>query len=198
MDIGAGTGYFANYMKNASYDVTGIEPDSGARKVAQDKLGISLIDVGKFEELPKETFDIVTMWHVLEHVYAIDSYFEKIDKVLKKDGVLFVAVPNYASYGRSVFEEHWIAWDVPKHLWHFSPTSMATLAKKKGYDIIEKYRLPYDPYYISMLSQKNKSPFLWQIIGLLKGLKISYKEMRNVDNACSILYVLKPQPSIME
>ena len=191
LDLGAGTGYFVNYMQTQGYEITGVEPEPGARKTAAEKLGIELQSMEAIEEFEAGTFDAITMWHVLEHIHEIDNYFEGINKLLKKEGVLFIAVPNYTSAAKKAYQEYWNGWDVPKHLWHFSPASMETLAKNKGYDLEVKYQLPFDPFYISMLSQRNKSKILWQIRGLLVGFGAYLEERKDVDKACSILYVLK-------
>ncbi|MFT4565893.1 MAG: 2-polyprenyl-3-methyl-5-hydroxy-6-metoxy-1,4-benzoquinol methylase [Saprospiraceae bacterium] len=195
LDLGAGTGYFVNYMQIQDYKITGVEPEPGARKTAAEKLGIELHSMEAMRNFEEGSFDGITMWHVLEHIHEIDAYFETINKVLKKDGALFIAVPNYTSAAKKAFEEYWNGWDVPKHLWHFSPSSMETLANKKGYDLEAKYQLPFDPFYISMLSQRNKSVNFWQIRGLFRGFGAYLKERSNVDKACSILYVLKRRSS---
>lgn len=191
LDLGAGTGYFVKYMSSRGYQVLGIEPEEGARKTAEEKLGLLLEPLNRIETLAAQTLDVITMWHVLEHVHTIDDYFKKIARVLKKDGALFIAVPNYTSITKKAYETYWNGWDVPKHLWHFSPASMDALAQKQGFEVIKKYALPFDPFYISMLSQRNKSNNFWQIRGFLKGLWIFMQEKGNVDKACSVLYVLK-------
>jgi len=191
LDLGAGTGYFVKYMQSKGYSITGVEPEPGARKTAKEKLDIELQSMEAMSQFEEGSFDAITMWHVLEHIHEIDVYFDTINKVLKKDGVLFIAVPNYTSAAKKAYEEYWNGWDVPKHLWHFSPSSMNTLAKNKGYDMEAKYQLPFDPFYISMLSQRNKSTKFWQIRGLFVGFSAYLKERRDVDKACSILYVLK-------
>ena len=157
MDIGAGTGAFANFMKTAKWTVTGLEPDITARTVAYNKFQLELKSPAELFNLPENSFDAITMWHVLEHVHNLDGYMNAFGKLLKQEGKLFIAVPNYTSYDASVYKEYWAAYDVPRHLYHFSPTSIKLLANKHNLNVIAIKPMWYDSFYISMISEQYKN-----------------------------------------
>ncbi len=191
LDIGAGTGYFIKYMQDRDYKVTGLEPESTARSVAQEKLNIALRPIEDLASLPDGQYDGISLWHVLEHVHELQSYFDHFNRLLHPDGCLFIAVPNHLSLDSKKYGASWSAWDVPKHLWHFTPQSMKYIAQKNNFEIKAKYQMPYDPYYISMLSEKNKKNKMWQVKGLLTGLRSSLQAKKDVDKSSSILYVMQ-------
>ncbi len=188
LDIGAGTGYFLSSLKNNAWKVLGFEPEKNARKIAKEKHDIELIT--DFEPLFKEEkkFDAISMWHVLEHVHELNLYFDYFKKLLKEDGKIFIAVPNYTSFDGEFYKEKWAALDLPKHLWHFSPKSFKVLAEKHGFELEKMYSLPFDAFYISLLSE---SSTLGKIRAVFVGLISFIKERINVEKASSVLYVIK-------
>lgn len=154
LDIGAGTGDFLVEAKNRGWKVYGIEPDEEARKRASEK-GIKLSEnSAKFKS---GKFDIVTMWHVLEHVYDLKNQISELEHLLKKNGLLVIAVPNFKSYDAHHYKEFWAAYDVPRHLWHFSQTSFKHLFSGTRFDKIDIKPLIFDAYYVSLLSEKYKT-----------------------------------------
>ncbi len=157
LDIGAGTGAFANTMKDAGWQVTGLEPDAATRQRASDLYGLDLQDTNVLNSIPAATCDAVTMWHVLEHVYELHAYINQIKKILKPAGIAFIAVPNYTSYDASVYQQYWAAYDVPRHLYHFSPASIEVLLKAHGLSLLEIKPMWFDSFYIAMLSQQLKN-----------------------------------------
>lgn len=188
LDIGAGTGYFLANMKNNAWEVLGFEPEKKAREVAKEKHDIDLID--NFDEIFKSNkkFDAVSMWHVLEHVHELDLYFNYFKKLLNKNGKVFIAVPNYSSYDSKFYKKDWAAWDVPKHLWHFNPKSFKTLAEKHNFELEKMYSLPFDAFYISLLSEKS---FIGKLRAVFVGIISFINEIIDVKKASSVLYVLK-------
>ncbi|MGQ0738799.1 MAG: class I SAM-dependent methyltransferase [Bacteroidota bacterium] len=192
LDIGSGTGAFAHEMKHAGWQVTGLEPDAGARKTAKDLFDIDLSDTGKFFVLPASAFDAITLWHVLEHVHDLHGYMSKLKSVLKDNGRLFIAVPNYTSQDASIYKEYWAAYDVPRHLYHFSPASMQVLVEKHGMKIIAYYPMWYDSYYISMLSSKYKNGKTNFIASFFSGLRSNLKAWGNVKRCSSVIYIALP------
>lgn len=188
LDIGAGTGYFLNNMKTADWNVTGFEPEAAARSVAKKNFDITLED--NFEKLisGEKKYDAITMWHVLEHVHTLNEYFEYFKKMINTDAKVFIAVPNYTSKDALVYKEKWAAWDVPKHLWHFSPESLETLANKHGFELEKMYGLAFDPFYISLLSTNS---FLGKIKAGFVGTYSFLASVLNVKKSSSVLYVLK-------
>lgn len=188
LDIGAGTGYFLNNMALAKWTVSGFEPEEAARKVAKNNFKIELKH--DFDALINSDvkYNAITMWHVLEHVHSLNEYFEYFKKMMAQDAKVFIAVPNYTSKDALFYKENWAAWDVPKHLWHFSPKALKTLAEKHGFEVEKMYSLPYDSYYISLLSEKG---LLGKVRAFFIGEYSYFASLLNVENASSVLYVLK-------
>jgi len=155
LDIGAGTGHFLSRAKESGYTVLGLEPDEDARKVAMSENGIELKDLSLLHGL-SESFDIISMWHVLEHVYNLQTDLEKIVSLVNQNGVLIIAVPNYTSFDAQYYKEYWAAYDVPRHLYHFSPKSIIPLVESKGLKFEKMLPMKFDSYYVSMLSEKYK------------------------------------------
>ena len=172
LDIGAGTGHFLAKAKESGLDVLGLEPDSDARKVALTENGIELKDLSLLHDLDQK-FDFVTMWHVLEHVYNLQDDLTKISSLVKQNGVLIIAVPNYTSFDAQHYKKFWAAYDVPRHLYHFSPNSMIPLVESKGLKFEQMLPMKFDSYYVSMLSEKYKGGSLLNAmrIGFLSNWK---------------------------
>ena len=157
LDIGCGTGEFLAYVKNKGWNTKGLEPSERARQYAKDNYGLDVDPVGTLEDLPDNYFDSITMWHVLEHVYCLNTDFEHYKRVLKDDGTLIVAVPNCASYDARHYKEFWAAYDLPIHLYHFRTDDVHALASKHGMEVVKVLPMKFDRFYVSMLSEKYKS-----------------------------------------
>jgi 2-polyprenyl-3-methyl-5-hydroxy-6-metoxy-1,4-benzoquinol methylase len=156
LDVGAGSGHFVKRMQNGGFHVQGLEPDYDARQTALSLNGIELEELALLSTIPAETKDVVTMWHVLEHVYHLNADLDRIVEVLKSDGVLVIAVPNYMSFDATYYQSFWAAYDVPRHLYHFEPDSLIPLIEKKGLRCEQVLPMKFDSYYVSMLSEKYK------------------------------------------
>ena len=157
LDIGCGTGDFLNYVNQNGWDVNGLEPDADARNLCKTNHGIDVTSTEELHNLKNESVDIITMWHVLEHVYNLNKDVEKIKSLLKKDGTLFVAVPNCASHDAQKYKEYWAAYDLPIHLYHFRPNDISNLFKKVDMEVVDVLPMKFDSYYVSLLSEKYKS-----------------------------------------
>ncbi len=191
LDIGAGTGAFLNKVGNfANWSVTGLEPDAGARKVCNEKYHLRLEASEKLFDLPSEKFDAVTMWHVMEHVHQLHDYMEQIKRVLKKDGVAFIALPNYTSKDATIYAEYWAAYDVPRHLYHFSPSAVRKLAAAHGLKVTTTKPMWLDAFYIAMLSEQYKNEKSNLLAAFLNGLKSNWNALRNKDTCSSLVYII--------
>jgi len=157
LDVGSGTGAFVSEMKQGGWTVTGLEPDEDARKVAKASFDCDLKTIDELFHLPENAFDVITLWHVLEHVHDLHVYLQQLKKLLKHDGRLVIAVPNYTSFDASVYKEYWAAYDVPRHLYHFSPLSMKLLVGKNAMRIVKYKPMWFDSFYVSFLSSKYKN-----------------------------------------
>jgi SAM-dependent methyltransferase len=190
LDVGSGVGSFATAMKSAGWEVTGLEPGAGARAVAKQLYGIELSDIDRFYKLEPGHFDAITLWHVLEHVHELPAYIQQLKNLLKQGGKLFIAVPNYTSLDAGMYKESWAAYDVPRHLYHFSPRSIQVLMEKNGLKL-EKYKpMWYDSFYISMLSSKYKNGKTNLAGAFWNGLRSNLKALGDVKRCSSVIYVI--------
>jgi 2-polyprenyl-3-methyl-5-hydroxy-6-metoxy-1,4-benzoquinol methylase len=191
LDVGSGTGAFALEMKQHGWQVTGLEPDADARKIAAEVNKIDLKNISEFYLLPDHSFDAITMWHVLEHVHDLQAYIQKLQSLLKQNGKLFIAVPNYTSKDAAIYQEHWAAYDVPRHLYHFSPASIKVLVEKQGMKISKYLPMWYDSFYISMLSSKYKNGKINLIAAFFNGLRSNIKAVLDVKRSSSVIYIIE-------
>ena len=154
LDIGCGTGDFLAYCKVKKWDTFGIEPSEKAKAIAQKK-GVAFFN--SLDEIPDNTFDAITLWHVLEHVPDLDFYINQISRIAKPGATIIVAVPNFKSYDANFYKQYWAAYDVPRHLWHFSKTSIKNLFEDKNFSLVKTLPMYFDSFYVSMLSEKYKN-----------------------------------------
>lgn len=191
LDIGSGTGYFLNAISKNKWDVKGIEKSEEARKLSRDKFGLDIQDSDSLFEIPSNSLDVITLWHVLEHIEKLNPTMENLHRILKDKGILFVALPNANSYDAAHYKQNWAAYDVPRHLWHFSPNSFSEFAKKHNFKVHKMNRMNFDPFYISMLSEKYKGSHFANLKGFLLGFTYFARSLFNTKRSSSIIYILK-------
>jgi len=190
LDLGCGTGAFVNEMKQSGWDVKGLEPDSGAREKAEKLYGLKTSGAEELFNLPVESFDAITLWHVLEHVHDLHGYIEQLKKILKANGKLFIAVPNYTSYDGAEYKQYWAAYDVPRHLYHFSPEAMKMLIEKHGLRIVKYKPMWFDSVYVSLLSSKYKNGKTNFLGAVWTGLISNLKTLFDIKKCSSIIYII--------
>lgn len=189
LDYGCGTGYFLNTMKENGWKTYGLEPNDKARSIAQTKTTVEAhLDQ---LNLKNKKFDIITLWHVLEHVHHINDTIKILKTLLKEKGKIIIAVPNIESYEQDVFQENWAAYDVPRHLYHFSKDTMNTLMLKHGLKIKRVYPMKLDAYYISLLSNKYQTGKNQYLKSLITGYKSNSYADSNENNYSSLIYIIK-------
>ncbi|MEY4110751.1 MAG: hypothetical protein RLZZ46_1106 [Bacteroidota bacterium] len=154
LDVGCGTGYFLLGMKEQGWAVEGIEPDPGAAKQASARSGCPVYEEAQLNRYPEASFDLITMWHVLEHVPDPLARIRQLRRILKSGGRLIIAVPNHSSLDAQHYGSCWAAWDVPRHLNHFIPKDMKRLLNAEGFDFTGMKGMPLDSFYISLLSEQ--------------------------------------------
>lgn len=191
LDIGSGTGHFLSVLKNAGWNVKGIEINDKARDYSISKFGLEVHSPEKINTLEPGSFDCITLWHVLEHFHDPVEYAFSIYRLLKPDGVCIVALPNCSSYDAAHFGSYWAAWDVPRHLWHFTPETFTKFSEKAGFKFSGIHNLPPDVFYISILSEKYKGSKMHFFSGLLKGLWFSFLTLFNKNRSSSLIYILR-------
>lgn len=188
LDIGCGTGDFLKYVKEQNWKVKGLEPDQGARSICERK-GLEVEHTNQLHDLEEHAFSIITMWHVLEHVYDLNNDFRQIKQLLQSDGRLIIAVPNCSSYDAKKYGKHWAAYDLPIHLYHFRPNDIRNLANKYDMDVEEILPMKFDSYYVSLLSEKFKGGNA--VKAFFSGWKSNRKAKKNPETWSSQIYVLK-------
>ncbi|RYY46787.1 MAG: class I SAM-dependent methyltransferase [Chitinophagaceae bacterium] len=194
LDVGCGTGAFLNEMKAARWEITGLEPDETARKNARELFGIEASPSQALFQLQPESYDAITMWHVMEHVHQLHEYVAQLKLLLKPGGRIFIAVPNYTSYDAQHYQRFWAAYDVPRHLYHFSPPSMQLLMEKHGLQLLNTKPMWFDSFYVSMLSEQYKNDGKGNIIGaFFTGLMSNIKALTNKDRCSSVIYIIGKQ-----
>jgi len=191
LDIGCGTGYFLNTFKSHQWIVTGVEPDDKARQFAIDNFQLTVVPPKEMGLLKSQSFKVITLWHVLEHLHDLDGYWKEFDRLLKEDGLLVIAVPNHQSYDAQYYGKYWAAWDVPRHLWHFTPDAMRILAERFGFEVIAKEGMPFDSFYVALLSESYKKNSLKWIAGMWHGGISWLKSLANVEQSSSVIYLLR-------
>jgi SAM-dependent methyltransferase len=190
LDIGSGTGSFVHEMADNGWDVTGLEPDEGARKVARETFHTDLDDISGLFEMAPGSYDAITLWHVLEHVHELHRYIEQLKILLKENGRIFIAVPNYTSKDAAIYKENWAAWDVPRHLYHFSPVSVKKLMEKHGLKILTYRPMWYDSFYISMLSSQYRNGKPKLVAAFFNGLRSNLTAWSDVKRCSSVIYIV--------
>lgn len=193
LDIGCGTGAFLNTMQTAGWNVDGLEPDATARSKAEALYKITPQSSEKIYEKEAYTYDAITMWHVLEHVHELQAYIAQLKKMIRTKGKIFIAVPNYTSYDAKHYKEYWAAYDVPRHLYHFSPKSMGTLLAAHGLKIDAIKPMWYDSFYVSMLSEKYKNGKGNIVKAFCIGLISNLNAFFNKEKCSSIIYIISPK-----
>jgi len=187
LDIGAGTGDFLLVAKNNGWKSIGIEPSEKARTIAKSK-GVEL--KSRLSEFENHSFDVITMWHVLEHVPNIDEQIQELKRLVKPNGSIVIAVPNFKSYDANYYKEFWAAYDVPRHLWHFSKTAIEKLFAKEDLELVKILPMKFDSFYVSLLSEKYKTGKMNYLKAFSIGLKSNLKAKNNFEFS-SHIYVIK-------
>ena len=173
LDIGSGTGHFLNACVKEGLFVQGLEPDVDARNFAKEHFDLNLQELDTLKAIETNSKDVITMWHVLEHVYHLKRDVAEMVRVMKDNGTLFIAVPNMDSYDAKVYKEYWAAYDVPRHLYHFQENTIKQLFSQFGLECVKIVPMKFDAYYVSMLSEKYKGGNIVKAFlnGLLSNLK---------------------------
>ena len=186
LDFGCGTGHFLDFCEGRGWASTGVEPEVNARKHVESKLKGKIYN--NIQSV-KRSFDIITSWHVIEHVHDLNETLKQLSKRLEKNGFLVIALPNCCSFDAEHYKESWAGYDVPRHLYHFTKTSFNALIAKHKLSLIKTLPMTYDSYYVSLLSEKyftGKNRFLSAV---RTGRKSNVLAKKNGEYS-SLIYVL--------
>lgn len=190
LDVGSGTGFFAASMKNAGWDIVGLEPDEGARDFALQEHQLGLHSIDELFNLPENSYDAITLWHVLEHVHDVKKYLFRLKALLKENGKIFIAVPNYTCYDASSYGKDWAAYDVPRHLYHFRPDTMRWLMKETDLKLVDIKPMWFDSFYVSLLSSKYKNGYTNWVGAIWTAAISNFKAMNDVKKCSSVIYII--------
>lgn len=191
LDVGTGTGYFAHAMDGRGWTVEAIEKNAGARAFAKEHFKLDVKPESALDGFPPASFDVITLWHVMEHLEHLNETWERLKELLAPKGVLVVAVPNCSSYDAQRYGSSWAAYDVPRHLWHFTPATIRRLAAKHGFMLTETHPMPFDAFYVSMLTEKQRGHSFSFLRGMWTGTLAWLHAQGNKERSSSIIYVFR-------
>ncbi len=191
LDVGAGTGYFAHAMEKRGWQVNTMEKNAGARAFAKAHFALEMDDGDTWERYANTSFDVITLWHVMEHLEHLNETWKELGRLLRTDGALVVAVPNVTSYDARKYGKRWAAYDVPRHLWHFSPSTMQQWGAKHGFKLAEQHPMPFDAFYVSMLTEKYQESRFPLLKGMGTGLAAAFATLSRKERSSSMIYVFR-------
>ncbi|ALM08479.1 methyltransferase [Sediminicola sp. YIK13] len=187
LDVGAGTGDFLKQAQLNGWTIAGVEPNPKARDLAEKK-NINLSS--SLEEITEPLYDVITLWHVLEHLPNLETQISKLHNLLKPNGTLIIAIPNFKSYDAKYYKEFWAAYDVPRHLYHFSRKAIDRIFSKHKFELIRTKPMLFDAFYVSLLSEKYKTGKPNYIRAFMVATISNIQGFFNKEPS-SIIYVLK-------
>ena len=191
LDIGTGTGYFSDTMVRRGWKVEAVEKSPQAREFAKLHFDLDVKPESALKEFAPGSFDVITLWHVMEHLEHLDEVWQRLHELLTEKGVLIVAVPNCSSYDAQRYGEYWAAYDVPRHLWHFTPGTIQQLASRHGFIMAARHPMPFDAFYVSMLSEKHRGSSCSFLKGMFAGTLAWFNALGRKERSSSMIYVFR-------
>ncbi len=189
LDFGCGTGSFLSTCKQKGLQIAGVEPSLQARTIAATTTG---------EQIAQDlrditgTHDVITLWHVLEHVTDLNETISSLSARLAENGTMFIAVPNLKSDDAAFYRAHWAGFDVPRHLWHFSQQAMTRLLANHNLNIAGMVPMRLDAFYVSLLSEQylgRKAPGTF-ISAIARGLRSNFRA-GTTNEFSSLIYIVR-------
>lgn len=191
LNFGARTGFFSDYMERKGWKVTSVEQYHENRQFSLETFHHRMNDIQEMENFPPESFDVITLWHVFEHEYHPDELLDSLHRILRPGGILVMACPNICSTDALHYGPYWAAYNVPRHLWHFNPVSINRLTRRHGFILMHHESLPFDCFYISIMSEKNMGHKLAFIRGMMFGLHSWFVSLTKRGKSSSLVYVFR-------
>ena len=191
LDIGTGTGYFSDTMVRRGWKVEAREKSPQAREFAKAHFNLDVKPESALKEFAPDSFDVITLWHVMEHLEHLNEVWGRLRELLTEKGVLIVAVPNCSSYDAKRYGEYWAAYDVPRHLWHFTPGTIQQLASRHGFIMAARHPMPFDAFYVSMLSEKHCGSSCSFLKGMYAGTLAWFNALGRKERSSSMIYVFR-------
>lgn len=191
LDIGTGTGYFPALMLRRGWQVDAVEKNDGARRFAKEHFGLDVLPEQALQTLDAESYDVITLWHVMEHIEPLNELWQRLNTLLAPKGVLVVAVPNASSFDADRYGAYWAAYDVPRHLWHFTSGTMQRFGTKHGFILAGRYPMPFDAFYVSMLTERYMHHTLPFVRGMMAGTMAWLASLVRKERSSSMIYVFR-------
>ena len=191
LNYGAKTGFFSHKMERRGWKVTSVEKYHEERLFSLEMFHHRMIDVPDMALLQAGTFDVITMWHVFEHSHHPNELLDRFYELLRPGGILVMACPNIRSTDAMHYGPYWAAYDVPRHLWHFNPNSITGLAYRHGFTLMHHEKMPYDRFYISILSERHLRHRMAFLRGMLQGLRSWRISITKRGRSSSLVYVFR-------
>jgi 2-polyprenyl-3-methyl-5-hydroxy-6-metoxy-1,4-benzoquinol methylase len=190
LDYGCGTGEFLFATKKSGWETKGIEPNNEAKNFAINNYLLEVFSPADINNFPEESFDVITLWHVLEHVHKLNETIEILKKILNQHGRIIIAVPNSNAYESNIYNENWAAYDLPRHLYHFSSDSLTRLFQKHQMKLINTLSMPLDAFYVAMLSEKYSKNSFGFVKGVFNGVMTNLESLSDKNNSSSLIFIL--------
>jgi predicted SAM-dependent methyltransferase len=191
LDIGTGTGYFPYTMHQRGWEVEAVEKNAAAREFALKHFNLHVQEDEVLDTYADESFDTITLWHVMEHLENLDKAWSTFYRLLKKNGILVIAVPNCSSIDATIYNKEWAAYDVPRHLWHFTPDTMKAMGEKYHFKLKDYRPMPFDAFYVSMLTERNMKQPCSFVRGLWNGFRAYLGSIGHKELSSSIIYIFR-------
>lgn len=191
LDIGTGTGYFVHTMYEKGWDVEAVEKNEMARDFAWKHFGLKVKGEAELQSFAPNSFDVITLWHVMEHIEHLNELWDTLYNLLDEKGVLVIAVPNCNSYDAKKYGPHWAAYDVPRHLWHFTPVTMQRFGLKHLFVLEQHHPMPFDAFYISMMSERYQGSVFPFLKGMYKGGRAWLNTLAKKGRSSSVIYIFR-------
>jgi SAM-dependent methyltransferase len=193
LDIGCGTGELLATFKKNGWESTGIEPNEIARREATKNYGLSVFEPSRLKILPSGHYSVISLWHVMEHIDNLADTMNEIRRLLDPEGIIIVAVPNSNALDARIYGNYWAAWDVPRHLYHFTRQSMDRLFSEYGFQLLNVYPMKLDAYYVSLLSEKYKKGKIRYLPAAISGLRSNWYAKFHNHEYSSMIFAGKPK-----
>jgi len=191
LDYGCGTGEFLGYVKKQERAVLGVEPSEFARKQAIQNHQLNVLSLEEFPSISDNSASIISLWHVLEHVSNLRETLSKFHSILSDQGHLVIAVPNCSSLDAEIYGPLWAGYDVPRHLWHFTPKTMQELLESEGFKLLKMKGMPFDSFYVSLLSEKHRTGKMNPIRAIKNGFLSNWNARKNPGKTSSVIYIFQ-------
>jgi 2-polyprenyl-3-methyl-5-hydroxy-6-metoxy-1,4-benzoquinol methylase len=193
LDVGSGTGEFLHYCRRKEWSCFGVEPAEIVRETSIRNYSLNIESTLFSDRFSTGTFDCITFWHVLEHIHDLDKTIRKVKSLLKKEGALLIALPNSSSFDARHYKKYWAAYDLPRHLYHFTEQTVQVLSNKYGFHCVGSVPLKLDAFYISILSEKYMKTVFWPISALVSGIRSNLWARKPGYGHSSTIFILKNQ-----